>query len=49
MILAKWGGSILTNKAGKGPAASADYVVVEEDGKIALEGLFRDDFKITVP
>ena len=40
---------LVATAPGKGPAASADYVVVEEDGKIALEGLFRDDFKITVP
>jgi poly(3-hydroxybutyrate) depolymerase len=40
---------LVATAPGKGPAASADYVVVEEDGKVALEGLFRDDYKIVVP
>jgi poly(3-hydroxybutyrate) depolymerase len=34
---------------GRGPSSAADYVVVEEDGKVALEGLFRDDYKIAAP
>jgi pimeloyl-ACP methyl ester carboxylesterase len=34
---------------GQGPSAYADYTVVEEDGKIALEGFFRDDYDIAAP
>jgi poly(3-hydroxybutyrate) depolymerase len=34
---------------GKGPSSYADYVVVDEDGKIAVEGVFRDDLKISGP
>ena len=40
---------LVSTAPGKGPSASADYVVVEEDGKVALEGLFRDDYKIAAP
>jgi hypothetical protein len=29
-----------------GPSRQADYVVVDEDGTVALEGFFRDDWKI---
>jgi pimeloyl-ACP methyl ester carboxylesterase len=31
---------------GKGPSRQADYAVVDEDGTVALEGYFRDDWKI---
>ncbi|HEY6551841.1 MAG TPA: prolyl oligopeptidase family serine peptidase [Vicinamibacteria bacterium] len=34
---------------GQGPSAYADYTVVAEDGKVALEGFFRDDYKIAAP
>jgi pimeloyl-ACP methyl ester carboxylesterase len=40
---------LVSTGPGKGPSANADYVVVDEDGKVALEGLFRDDFKIAAP
>ncbi len=40
---------LATTAPGKGPSPSADYVVVEEDGTVALEGLFRDDYKIAAP
>jgi pimeloyl-ACP methyl ester carboxylesterase len=37
---------LVSTSPGTGPSSSADYVVVEEDGKVAVEGFFRDDFKI---
>ena len=40
---------LVSTAPGKGPSSSADYVVVEEDGKVALEGFFRDDYKIAAP
>jgi hypothetical protein len=32
--------------AGQGPSRQADYAIVDEDGTVALEGFFRDDWKI---
>jgi poly(3-hydroxybutyrate) depolymerase len=41
--------SLVSTGPGKGPSSSADYVVVEDDGKVVLEGFFRDDYKIAAP
>jgi pimeloyl-ACP methyl ester carboxylesterase len=40
---------LVSTAPGKGPSSYADYVVVDEDGKVALEGFFRDDLKIAAP